>query len=98
MPCFVNKMAFRKEHQSIFLWPFFVAVSFLKCCEMVAAWKNNYLASLNAQMSDEERHSAHDKSRYEEVAQNQGVLWGIFAVCSRLNNTAMAELSWLHGD
>ena len=43
--------------------PFSAAVLFPKSCKMVAVWKNNTLASLNAQIGDEERHSAHGKFR-----------------------------------
>ena len=92
-------MTFRKELWSdiSFSW---AAVSFLKSYKMLAIWKKNTLASLNAQMSDEERHSAHEMSRPVARGNNtkSSCLWGIFAVCSRPNNPSVTDLSWLHGD
>ena len=60
-----TRWRFARNFGAIFLLlgPFSLAVSFLKSRKMVAVWKKNTLASLNAQMSHEERHSAHDKFR-----------------------------------
>ena len=55
---------------------------------------------MNAQMSDEERHSVHDKFRPVARGHNtkSSVLWGIFAAGSRPNSPSMEELSWLYED
>ena len=55
---------------------------------------------MNAQMSDEERHSVHDKFRPVARGHNTkpSVLWGIFAAGSRPNSPSMEELSCLYDD